>query len=185
MSNYILTADGHLYHCDPTGDELYHYGVKGMRWGVRKQLDLISNRQMRRNARTARVLAKRDALTKESGEGIGAYLNVRMAGNRASRRSITADRVHNANERANGWEQMASMAEVKGQNKKAGKYMNRAMAETSKAAKLEMQSIMADKTIKIVAKCGNMTVKAAKTIANKGKEAIDRYIEKHAKTKEM
>lgn len=36
MSKYILTADGHLYHCDSAGDELYHYGVKGMKWGVRR-----------------------------------------------------------------------------------------------------------------------------------------------------
>lgn len=36
MSNYILTADGKLYHCDADENELYHYGVPGMKWGQRK-----------------------------------------------------------------------------------------------------------------------------------------------------
>ena len=36
MSNYILTADGKLYHCDTSESELYHYGVPGMKWGQRK-----------------------------------------------------------------------------------------------------------------------------------------------------
>lgn len=36
MSEYILTADGQIYHADYYNDELYHYGVKGMKWGKRK-----------------------------------------------------------------------------------------------------------------------------------------------------
>lgn len=36
MSEYILTADGQIYHADYYNEELYHYGVKGMKWGRRK-----------------------------------------------------------------------------------------------------------------------------------------------------
>lgn len=36
MSEYILTADGQIYHADYYNEELYHYGVKGMKWGHRK-----------------------------------------------------------------------------------------------------------------------------------------------------
>lgn len=41
MSEYILTADG----------ELYHYGVPGMKWGVRKSDYKTMNRQQRKKTR--------------------------------------------------------------------------------------------------------------------------------------
>ena len=38
MGDYILTKDGKLYHCNTSreSEELMHYGVKGMKWGVRR-----------------------------------------------------------------------------------------------------------------------------------------------------
>ena len=32
ITNYILTSNGNFI----SEDELYHYGIKGMRWGVRR-----------------------------------------------------------------------------------------------------------------------------------------------------
>lgn len=48
MSNYIITPNGGFY----SQDELYHYGVPGMKWGHRKAQKYVSK------ARTARESAK-------------------------------------------------------------------------------------------------------------------------------
>ena len=57
-SNYLLTQDGKLYSANNT-DELYHYGVKGMRWGVRKAAKRYA--AMQDAAKKARELANNDA----------------------------------------------------------------------------------------------------------------------------
>ena len=51
LSGYIITPDGELCRCD----ELYHYGVKGMKWGVRRKRNNVSN-----SSREARKAEKKE-----------------------------------------------------------------------------------------------------------------------------
>lgn len=84
---------------------LQHHGVKGMKWGVRKQRKktYVSNVQAHKNAGDAERNARMESLAKDkaasrSGQRVTAYQagrNMRKAAQQAKRDSIEADRDHN------------------------------------------------------------------------------------------
>lgn len=61
--NYILTSDG----------ELYHYGVKGMKWGVRRYQNPDGSLTAKGKKRLAKNEAYRDKLVKKSQKRIDRY----------------------------------------------------------------------------------------------------------------
>ena len=68
-------------------DELYHYGVKGMKWGVRKKR-YVTGFQAKRNATLAAEKARRESIaeSRASGEkGIGSF-------RKANRKALAAKR---------------------------------------------------------------------------------------------
>ena len=67
-------------------DELMHYGVKGMKWGVRRRSDTTSFRQASKKARADSLAARKEA--RESGQlnGIGAV----RKGNKIQRQATKA-----------------------------------------------------------------------------------------------
>lgn len=170
MSNYILTTNG----------ELYHYGVPGMKWGVRKKLDLVTARQGTRNARKAMAEARANAIAKGAGDGVGGYRRVNRAGKSAYRQSIAASKAHNASERAKGWDEMARSAEAKGNFKKANKYGRKASKERRRVQSYEMKVTAAKKTTEALLASKNHLKDISKKASSKGQAAVDRYIKNHS-----
>jgi hypothetical protein len=79
------------------GGELYHYGVKGMKWGVRKS-NYVTVRQAYKNARAKEIDARKQEIQNSKGKGMTArraIKNANKAGQAARRQSIKDDRAHN------------------------------------------------------------------------------------------
>lgn len=77
--------------------ELYHYGVPGMKWGVRKKYDYVTVRQAAKNATKARKEAVRELNESPRKHTLAQYTR---AANNAHKESIAADKAANRQRRA-------------------------------------------------------------------------------------
>lgn len=159
MSEYILTADGQIYHADYYNKELYHYGVKGMKWGRRKASYETSDirksyDQAKANKKAARKAYNKaydkyaanplNAFTKKGAKKWDDVLDKAKASNKADQEYKQAKKARKKaiNNTARKIEQNASfrdrMLYNSATHKKAAKYVvdnNMSVAEATKKAK--------------------------------------------------
>ena len=103
MSDYILTADG----------ELYHYGVKGMKWGVRKAAQAHEARTAARDK--ARQEKVKTAVTKykDAAQAHEARTAARVKG--VSRRTQRLEKAVQRQEKvAKSWDDQSAITDKKG-----------------------------------------------------------------------
>ena len=83
-NNYILTPDGNFV----SEDELYHYGVLGMKWGVRKDIRSSSSAYDSKNKRWTREPA--GGSLKKQKAVMDAEARVKLARGRSERKAAKA-----------------------------------------------------------------------------------------------
>ena len=94
MTNYILTSGGSFI----SEDELYHYGVPGMKWGVRKDYQNERNayRQAKKEFKTASKNYKRAGMNAIGIKGISKYRKAQSDYSKAETKMIDAKAKYNA-----------------------------------------------------------------------------------------
>ena len=91
MSNYVLTQDGKLYNL--SDDELMHYGVKGMKWGVRRSIGIRSRAAALYKNNITSVDKKIKKLeSKKTSEGLTDRQAEKLKGYEGIKKNFTKDR---------------------------------------------------------------------------------------------